>query len=106
MIQAERSVGVLPHVGDKVYDIKAGGQNWAAVGNEVRSSPRVGLPAPHLSRDRLSVVLHVTNYNPAEIPPAGLSVYLNGQNRIADEGAWHLVSCTPAGELRIVELST
>jgi hypothetical protein len=98
---------MLPDLGSKVYDIRADNQNWAGVGDEVTRKPRAGFLAAYQPKEWLSIVLHVTkSLNPADIPPAGLSLYENGQTLIGDEGAWHLVCSIPAGGIKIVELST
>ena len=98
---------MLPDLGNVVYDIRAGEQNWAGIGGEVTRTPRVGIPAPHLPTEWLTVTVHVSNsINPAEIPAQGLSVYANGQERLGTEGEWSVVRCTPAGGIRLVELTT
>jgi hypothetical protein len=98
---------MLPDMGNTVYDIRASGQNWAGVGDEMTRKPRMGFLPANAPKEWLSIVLHVSStVNPADIPPEGLSVYENGQTRIGEEGAWHLVRCSPAGGIRIVELST
>src|SRR5262245_41732851 len=51
-------------VGDVVYDIRTGEQNWPGVGDTV------------IGKEWLSVILHVTSQNPADIPTRGLSLYL------------------------------
>jgi hypothetical protein len=36
---------MLPDIGNKVYDIRTGEQNWAAVGDDVTRKPRMGFLA-------------------------------------------------------------
>jgi hypothetical protein len=97
---------ILNNAGTKVYDIRAGGKNWAGVGDEFTRKPRVGFFGSNQPREWLSITLHVnTNINPSPIPAEGLSLY-EGDTRIGDEGAWYRVSFTPTMGFNVVELST
>jgi hypothetical protein len=94
-----------PNIGDTVYDIRAGDENWAAVGGEITRENRMGFIGSNQPKERLSVQLHVKKANPEDIPQDGLSLY-EGGTPVGEEGAWRVVSCTVAGKLRIVDLST
>jgi len=56
---------MLPTLGDIVYDVRAGNQNWAGVGDEVTRKPRAGFLGANLPKEWLSIVLHVSNITPA-----------------------------------------
>lgn len=98
---------MLADMGQIVYDIRAGEKNWAGLGNEATCQRRMGFLPPNAPKEWLSIIVHVTNsVNPADLPAKGLSLYENGRTRLAGEGAWYLVRCTLAGNIKIVELST
>jgi hypothetical protein len=92
-------------MGDTVYEIRAGDQRWLGVGHPVKHTPRAGFATGNRPTGWLSATVHVTDAYPSDIPTEGLSLY-EGEDRIGEDRGWHLVACTPAGGLRIVQLST
>jgi hypothetical protein len=96
---------MLPDIGSTVYVIQADEQRWPAVGDKVTRKARMGFIPRNEPTEWLSIVLNVSGSNPADIPKEGLSLY-QGETRVGKEGAWYLLRCTPAGGIRIVELST
>jgi hypothetical protein len=97
---------MLPDLGNTVYDIRDGEQNWPAVGGNVTHKPRMGFLPQNEPKEWLSIALHVSSSsNPADIPTEGLSLY-HGETCIGAEGAWYLVRCKPAGAISFVELRT
>jgi hypothetical protein len=102
----ENLSGLTGNSEDKVYEIRAGDQHWAAVGSEVTATPRFGLPAPHLPREWLNVTVDVTGAHPQEIPEQGLSLYDEVGRPIGEKGAWRCASCIRVDGLRILKLTT